>query len=151
IQCVVEAVEKASPGLLPRPIAEPALEQIVIQPHTTEYVNFMVFNPESARLPRQTPEHSFIHYKAGIVAIPVPLEQIGLGPWDFAAPLPPHIPDGEVVIDFTVLNQGKTAIVTGVFLEVIEILERPAQALGSTFMPVLEPIEDTAVLTRGQG
>lgn len=132
-------------------VTEPALEQLIIQPHTTEYVNFMVFNPENTRLPRQIPDHSFIHYKGGIVAIPVPLEQIGLDPRDFSTTLPPHIPDGEMVIDFTVLNQGKTAIATGVFLEVIEVLDRPERALGSTFLPTLEPIEDTAVLTRGQG
>jgi len=55
-----------------------------------------------------------------------------------------------VIIDFTVLNQGRTAIINGIFLEILEVLDRPEQALGSCFMPVLEPIEDTAVLTREQ-
>jgi len=68
---LVEAIERytaSSASKVPR-IAEPALEQLIIQPHRTEYVNFMVFNPESATLPREIPEHSFLHHTGGIVAI----------------------------------------------------------------------------------
>ena len=133
------------------PCAIPQLSGgLSIQTQQTEYVTFVVFNPKGVGLPSQVPPHSFINSQGGLVAHSVPLSTIGLNQADYAKVFPPHIPEGEVTIDFTVVNDGKTAIVNGVFVEVAERLDLPDRSLLNTFLPVLEPIEDTAILSSGQ-
>jgi hypothetical protein len=74
---------------------------------------------------------------------------IGVEPEDYEGMIAPHIPDGEVIVDFTILNAGPTALVTSVELEVLEVLDVPIQSCPGNYWPILEPIEDSAVITTG--
>jgi hypothetical protein len=91
-----------------------------------------------------------VHSEPGLVSnVPSP-STIGVEPEDYEGTIPPHIPDGEVIVDFTILHAGPTALVTSVELEVLEVLDVPIQSCPGNFWPILEPIEDSAVITRGQ-
>jgi hypothetical protein len=129
---------------------EPRLVGLSVRTQRTQYANFLLINPMTCQLPEVVPSYSFVHSESGLVANSPSPSTIGVEPEDYEGTLPPHIPDGEMIVDFTVLNEGSTALVTRVELEVLDVLDVPIQSCPGNFWPILEPIEDSAVITRGE-
>lgn len=122
---------------------------IKVRTQRTEYTNFLLFNPRTCEIPGVVPEYSFVHYEHGLVSNAERPSVIGVNPDQYTRNIPPHIADGEIVVDFTILNEGPaTAVVSSVELEIVEVLDIPVQSSPGGFWPVLEAVEDSAIITR---
>ncbi len=113
-----------------------------------EYVSFLLYNPQGTKLPETVPFEYFSIYEGGLVASMPPLESIGLEAASYKEVLPPHVPEGELVMEFSLLNQGPTKLVKKIFLEVIDTIPIPQNSAQGTFLPVLEPIEGSVIISR---
>jgi serine/threonine protein kinase len=123
-----------------------ALAKLDLTIHNTEYVNFAVVNP--ADLPFQIPfaECSFARFVSGLSRTPMDISRVGLSPEDYKGQMPPHIPNGEMLVDFTLHNGGPTIITRGFYVEILGWHDLPAGFVPGGFLPVLEPFEDIAIL-----
>jgi hypothetical protein len=137
--------------------------QLTLNVHRSEYVHFMVFHPSENLALSTFPDNSFVRNTSGLSVSQwavikqgdlvksirnVSFSDIGLGADDLEGGFPPHLPEGEMIIDFTLFNEGSLVVVDGIYAELLETLDIPDKAILTTLLPVLSPIEDSVVFTR---
>jgi hypothetical protein len=128
-----------------RPSLDPSIK---VRTQRTEYPSFLLFNPRTCEIPGIVPEYSYVHYEHGLVAVVENPSIIGVGPEEYTKGKPPHVASGEIFIDFTILNEGPaTVVVSSIELEIMEVLDLPAQSLPGSFAGILEAIEDSVVIS----
>ena len=107
----------------------------------SEYVNFAVYNPKTAALPAEIPEHSFSHTSPGLnVPNPPSFGKLGMNASDYEQVFSPQMPVGEMVIEATLQNEGTTVVVDGVYVELLDATPPPTILAPNTFLPILDPM-----------
>jgi tetratricopeptide (TPR) repeat protein len=145
---VWQAIQQVQDAPLPKDVT-PSGERpraLDLRLHRTRYTNYLLVNPATSPVSAQIPKHSYVHTNLGIVGSAAPLEGVKA---DADGHLP-HLPDSEILVDFTLTGRGPTAMISQIELQILGHGDLPVEAKPGTFRPVLEPIEESVVLRTDQ-